>query len=58
MPANPIEAGRKGGQSKSAKKLAAIRRNGFQKQYGVSIPPKDAPVPAVPTQPIPTTATE
>jgi hypothetical protein len=31
MPANPVEAGRKGGQSRSAKKLAACRRNGFQK---------------------------
>jgi hypothetical protein len=31
MPANPVEAGRKGGQSKSAAKLAAAKRNGFQK---------------------------
>jgi hypothetical protein len=32
MPADPVSAGRKGGQSRSAKKLAAIRRNGFQKR--------------------------
>lgn len=31
MPANPIEAGRKGGRSRSAAKLAACKRNGFQK---------------------------
>jgi hypothetical protein len=31
MPADPISAGRKGGQSRSAAKLAAARRNGFQK---------------------------
>jgi hypothetical protein len=31
MSANPVEAGRKGGQSRSAAKLAAARRNGFQK---------------------------
>jgi hypothetical protein len=29
-PADPVLAGRKGGKSKSAKKLAAARRNGFQ----------------------------
>jgi hypothetical protein len=31
MSANPVEAGRKGGQSRSEAKLAAARRNGFQK---------------------------
>lgn len=31
MPADPVAAGRKGGKSKSAAKLAAARRNGFQK---------------------------
>lgn len=30
MPADPVAAGRKGGKSRSAKKLAAARRNGFQ----------------------------
>ena len=30
MPADPVEAGRKGGRSRSAKKLAAAKRNGFQ----------------------------
>jgi hypothetical protein len=32
MPADPVAAGRKGGKSKSAKKLAAAKRNGFQKK--------------------------
>jgi len=31
MPADPVSAGRKGGQSRSPKKLAAAKRNGFQK---------------------------
>jgi hypothetical protein len=31
MPSNPREAGRKGGASRSEAKLAAARRNGFQK---------------------------
>jgi hypothetical protein len=31
MPADPREAGRKGGLSKSAAKIAAAKRNGFQK---------------------------
>jgi hypothetical protein len=44
MPANPVEAGRKGGQSKSPAKLAACRRNGFQ-------PVKPAPVPSAAAQP-------
>jgi hypothetical protein len=52
MPANPVEAGRKGGKSKSAAKLAAAKRNGFQKvqqavlerdpQCAVCTEPKDA----------------
>lgn len=33
MPANPVEAGKKGGKSRSPAKLAAARRNGFQKFY-------------------------
>lgn len=37
MPSNPVEAGRKGGKiggrSKSPAKLAAARRNGFQRVY-------------------------
>jgi hypothetical protein len=33
MPANPVEAGRKGGSSKSPAKQAASRRNGFQRVY-------------------------
>lgn len=37
MPADPITAGRKGGQSRSAKKVAAAKRNGFQPR------PKAAP---------------
>jgi hypothetical protein len=44
MPADPVAAGRKGGRSRSAKKLAAIRKNGFQKV-------KPAPEPA-PQQPV------
>jgi hypothetical protein len=31
MPADPVSAGRKGGRSRSAKKLSACRKNGFQK---------------------------
>ncbi len=31
MAANPVEAGRKGGRSRSDAKLAACRKNGFQK---------------------------
>lgn len=41
MPADPIAAGRKGGQSRSPAKLAAIKRNGFQRV-------KRAPVPEAP----------
>ena len=33
MPADPVSAGRKGGRSRSAAKVAAARRNGFQKAY-------------------------
>jgi len=33
MPADPVVAGRKGGSSRSAKKIAAARRNGFQRVY-------------------------
>lgn len=32
MPSDPVEAGRKGGRSRSLKKLLAARRNGFQRQ--------------------------
>jgi hypothetical protein len=31
MPADPVAAGKKGGASRSEAKLAACRRNGFQK---------------------------
>ncbi len=37
MPANPVEA-RKGGRSRSAAKLAAARRNGFQKVKPEPVP--------------------
>ena len=49
MPANPVEAGRKGGRSRSAAKLAAARRNGFQKQKPQSdtAPIERAPIPAL-----------
>jgi hypothetical protein len=40
MPADPVAAGRKGGASRSEKKIAACRRNGFQK---VNQPPAPAP---------------
>jgi hypothetical protein len=36
MSADPIAAGRKGGKSRSPRKLAACRRNGFQKIYNVT----------------------
>ncbi len=45
-PADPREAGRKGGRSRSAKKLAAIRKNGFQKVK----PAPDNPPAAVSTE--------
>jgi hypothetical protein len=37
------EAGRRGGRSKSAKKLAACRRNGFQKTPALETKPTFAP---------------
>ena len=46
MPANPVTAGRKGGQSRSEKKIAACKRNGFQKQ-------QPAPAPVAPAAPRP-----
>jgi hypothetical protein len=49
MAADPIEAGRRGGRSRSAKKLAAIRKNGFQKRYGVDLPSKQE-TPALPLE--------
>jgi hypothetical protein len=33
MAADPVAAGKKGGASRSPKKLAAARRNGFQRVY-------------------------
>jgi hypothetical protein len=42
MPADPVSAGRKGGQSCSAKKVAAAKRNGFQPR------PKAAPAAELP----------
>ena len=45
MPANPVSAGRKGGQSRSAAKVAAARRNGFQ--------PRPQAVEPAPAQPVP-----
>jgi hypothetical protein len=33
MASDPVAAGRKGGQSRSEKKIAAARRNGFQRVY-------------------------
>jgi hypothetical protein len=54
MPADPVQAGRKGGQSKSPAKLAAARRNGFQKRSTPhSIAERCLPRPAVlvPVQP-------
>lgn len=35
---NAVEAGRKGGKSKSAAKLAAIKRNGFQRAKPEPVP--------------------
>jgi hypothetical protein len=49
MPADPVAAGRKGGASKSPAKLAACRKNGFQKVKGVSA---SAPVEQQPTLPV------
>lgn len=50
MPADPVEAGRKGGQSRSAKKLAACRRNGFQKTNPEN-PQNEFSVPVVESRP-------
>lgn len=53
MPADPVAAGRKGGKiggkSRSAKKLAAIRKNGFQKVYNTEPAPPAPPVVQEPT---------
>lgn len=38
MPADPREAGRKGGKSRSEAKRAAARRNGFQKVNEPTLP--------------------
>jgi hypothetical protein len=46
MPSDPVSAGRKGGKSKSEKKIAACKRNGFQKQ-------QPAPAPVAPAAPRP-----
>lgn len=48
MPADPVEAGRKGGRSRSAAKLAAARRNGFQPRKPAAeqpAPPATVPQP-------------
>jgi hypothetical protein len=55
MPADPVEAGRKGGRSRSAKKLAAIRRNGFQprsKPAAVQPAPVDVQPATTPARPL------
>ena len=41
MPADPVSAGRKGGQSRSEAKRAAARRNGFQKPGPANAQPQD-----------------
>lgn len=43
MPADPVAAGKKGGASKSAKKLAACKRNGFQRVYPRADEPQPEP---------------
>jgi hypothetical protein len=43
MPADPVSAGRKGGQSRSAAKLAACRRNGFQRTAPADEQPQQQP---------------
>jgi len=59
MASDPITAGRKGGQSRSAAKLAAARKNGFQRRYGADLPVKAEPLlPAKTTADAPTTAQE
>jgi hypothetical protein len=58
MPADPVEAGRKGGRiggrSKSPAKIAAAKRNGFQPRQPVE-QPAPAPEP-VTEQPAPSSA--
>jgi len=41
MPADPISAGRKGGQARTPAKAAAARRNGFQRAAPASQQPPD-----------------
>jgi hypothetical protein len=43
MPSDPVAAGRKGGLSKSPAKLAAAKRNGFQKRDVQHEEPTDSP---------------
>jgi hypothetical protein len=43
MPADPVTAGRKGGQSRSAAKLAACKKNGFQKAAPAEQPAQQEP---------------
>lgn len=50
MPADPVAAGRKGGTSKSPAKLAACRKNGFQKVNAE--PSAPAPGEKPPVQPV------
>jgi hypothetical protein len=47
MPADPVSAGRKGGASRSEAKLAACRRNGFQKVKTEPQQPAETEQPAV-----------
>lgn len=56
MPADPAAAGRKGGASKSPAKVAAARRNGFQKVNPVPATP--TPAPEERRQPVPFCDTE
>jgi hypothetical protein len=43
MPADPVTAGRKGGQSRSAAKIEAAKRNGFQRVYPAQSPQTTTP---------------
>ena len=45
MASDPVAAGRKGGSSRSAAKLAAARRNGFQKVKPEPKPETTTPAP-------------
>jgi len=49
MPSDPVAAGRKGGRSRSAAKIAAAKRNGFQPRK----PAQEQPtaLPPAPTAP-------